>query len=79
MNDRITKDEIKDLAAEIAERIAGAGSGDIDSSRWGTARNVCPPRKLCCFQGYNCDAPFACADGFRCPNGFGAGVMGTLR
>lgn len=77
MNDRLTGNEIKALAAEIAQRIAQDDSEESFFTPGGKLQAVCPPKKLCCFQGYNCDAPFVCPDGFRCPNGFGAGVIGT--
>lgn len=77
MDDRFTDDAIKEMAAKIAELIAG--DRDILSLRGGTSGAVCPPKKLCCFEGYNCDAPFVCLHGFLCPNGFGAGVIWTRR
>jgi hypothetical protein len=74
MNDCFTTDEIKALAAEIAERIArDAAAGGVP-----TLGAVCPPNKLCCFLGYNCNAPFVCPHDFGCPQGFGAGVIGTV-
>jgi hypothetical protein len=62
--------ELSALAAEIADRIA-RDPALADSLAGGVAASlVCPPHKLCCFLGYNCDAPFTCARDFRCPQGF---------
>jgi hypothetical protein len=66
MPEPLSAHELPALAAEIAERIVRDAS--LADSLAGSF--VCPPGKLCCFLGYNCDPPFGCARDFRCPHGF---------
>ena len=64
--------EIRKLAEEIAARIADLLSQSESGEELLAARRTCPPKKLCCFNGYNCHEtrPFWCDDGFSCTNGF---------
>ncbi|MBJ6726451.1 hypothetical protein [Geomesophilobacter sediminis] len=64
--------DLRELAAEIARRIAADPSVSATlASNW-PAQPGTPP-KLCCFQGYDCATPFLCQRDFSCSNGFNAG------
>jgi hypothetical protein len=68
-------DEIRALAADIAEQILSGGLPQLlDALR--VAARRCPEGQLCCFQGYQCiPASFHCPQRFRCAGGYSSGVQ----
>jgi hypothetical protein len=70
MEKQFSPEELRALAAEIAERIL-RNLSPAGSAGGGTALPFkCPPKKLCCFVGYGCDSPFNCRPGFDCTHSF---------
>jgi hypothetical protein len=70
MPEQLSPDEMQALADAIAERIVRDPSLADSLTSQLAASLVCPPKKLCCFLGYNCDTPFTCQRDFRCPQGY---------
>lgn len=76
MDEKFSSNEMQALAVEIAEIIVRDPSLAGALSLQQGASLVCPPKKLCCFLGYNCDSPFTCHRDFRCPQGFATQLSG---
>jgi hypothetical protein len=66
----LAPEELRKLAADVADWIV---NGEVPEPRLEellAARLKCPPKTLCCFNGYKC-ADFWCEGGFQCTNGHG--------
>lgn len=79
MNTESKRSEIEALAGAIAGFIVSDPSLAEALSGGLGAGFTCAPKKLCCFYGYNCSAPFTCPSDFRCPQGFATGLSGRAR
>lgn len=63
-------EKLRKLAADIAECIIRAISDESGENVSVTGAHVCPPNKLCCWDGYSCTVPFYCDDYFGCMDRF---------
>ena len=66
MNDELTRDRLKTLAAQIAERIVEDESLAASVSLRLAARAQCPAGELCCTDSYVCPSRFTCQPEFGC-------------
>lgn len=69
--EELDPDELRQLAARIADRIVTGGDLDRPLAEILAAARKCPEGHLCCFNGYKCfPAAFFCPQNFRCAGGF---------